>query len=738
MTTTKQNKCQLMVLLLFVVLAWGGWARADIERTILVDAIDDASPELGCTLREALEVANAAITSGLGCTVATETGSGSPIVYRVELPAMIYTLIGAAGEDQNLSGDLDIQARVLVIGHGTADTILDGGGRDRLFHLLVPSAALTIQNLTVRNGRVDGAGPTAQSTLGGAIYNDDASVVIRNSILMDNHAARATGLNAFGGAIHNQSGVLTIEDSILVGNTSGGPGGAVSSFGSSVIGDDAVTVVNSSVMGNTAGSAGGGLYIASDSGIVSVTDSLIAGNSALGDQSPGGGINRRSFGNGYAGARMSILRSAIIGNQSIGRGGGVAADRTNIANSTISGNTARREGGGVRGNLVLSNVTISDNAASVGGGLFADSSAFTVRGSIIAGNRSTGSGGPDCDGSTDFTTEGFNQIGINTGCLTTFPAGMPNANGDFVGTAGLPADPGFGPLLGTPEFRPLTAGSFAIDKIPAVDCVYASAGINPLFADGEAITTDQRNAARDALCDIGAFERFLMIDPLDLMVAELGGQAGFDIALPFQPSSDVTVQITSDAPDSALADVTELIFTVAQWDQAQSVVVTGVDDDLDDGDMSSLVQLLPLQSADAAYNDVDPPDIVVVNLDDDTAGVTVMPATGLTTTEGAAPATIDVVLDSEPTAAVFVQVDSTNADEGLPNVIQIVFDSDNWDVTQQIRVFGPLDDETEPEAAYAIELSSSSEDPNYDSLPLISISAVNRDSNLFKDGFEPP
>lgn len=87
------------------------------------------------------------------------------------------------------------------------------------------------------------------------------------------------------------------------------------------------------------------------------------------------------------------------------------------------------------------------------------------------------------------------MIGINNGAIASFPEGMPNANGDFVGTSASPLNAMLGTLVfngGTTQTQALLAGSPAID-----------AGNN-----SGAPVTDQRGVVRpqNASVDIGAFE----------------------------------------------------------------------------------------------------------------------------------------------------------------------------------------------------------------------------------------
>ena len=71
-------------------------------------------------------------------------------------------------------------------------------------------------------------------------------------------------------------------------------------------------------------------------------------------------------------------------------------------------------------------------------------------------------------------------------------------------------------------------------------------------------------------------------------VAESGTTDTFTVVLDAQPTSDVVLTVTSD--DTGEATVTRtLTFTNANWDTPQTVTVTGVDDNIIDGTISSTI-----------------------------------------------------------------------------------------------------------------------------------------------------
>src|SRR5262249_62278770 len=112
--------------------------------------------------------------------------------------------------------------------------------------------------------------------------------------------------------------------------------------------------------------------------------------------------------------------------------------------------------------------------------------------------------------------------------------------------------------------------------------------------------------------------------------------AQFRLVLDSQPSADVTVTVSSSHPTFPTRRSSDLTFTAANWNVAQTVTVTGVDDFVDDGDIAYTVHTTAA-STDAKYNGLSGADVAVTNRDDDTAGIVVTPTAGLVTTEAGAP-----------------------------------------------------------------------------------------------------
>jgi cytoskeletal protein RodZ len=65
-----------------------------------------------------------------------------------------------------------------------------------------------------------------------------------------------------------------------------------------------------------------------------------------------------------------------------------------------------------------------------------------------------------------------------------------------------------------------------------------------------------------------------------LTVSEVGSTGTYEVVLTSQPTADVTISVSSDDTDEATVEPDTLTFTVGDWDTAQEVTVTGVNDDV--------------------------------------------------------------------------------------------------------------------------------------------------------------
>jgi hypothetical protein len=99
--------------------------------------------------------------------------------------------------------------------------------------------------------------------------------------------------------------------------------------------------------------------------------------------------------------------------------------------------------------------------------------------------------------------------------------------------------------------------------------------------------------------------------------SEAGVTAAFTVRLTSQPTSNVTIPVSSSDTTEGTVLPESLTFTDTDWNAEQTVTVTGVDDDMADGNQSFTIVLGAASSLDTGYDGLDPSDVAVTNVDDD-------------------------------------------------------------------------------------------------------------------------
>lgn len=238
----------------------------------------------------------------------------------IKLPAGVYTLTQTGpGEDAGGTGDIDITDDLTIIGAGAANTIIDGGKLDRVFHVHKGVKA-EFNGITIRNGLA--------ASGGGILAESETTVQVNNSLLSANTARTGGGI-----WVGPFAEVQLTETTVSNNKATQSAPGVDASSGGGIFGTAAemVSLINSTVHGNTSDGSGGGI-----------------------EQSSGG--------------TLDLLNTTIVSNSAAGSGGGILLRPTvnaSIINSTISDNKAAR-GGGVEvlgGTLVLANSILAGNMA---------------------------------------------------------------------------------------------------------------------------------------------------------------------------------------------------------------------------------------------------------------------------------------------------------------------------------------------------------------------------------------
>ena len=230
-----------------------------------------------------------------------------------------------------------------------------------------------------------------------------------------------------GGGISN-NGALTVSNAAISGN-SAYDGGGVANNGS-------LTLSHSRISNNQANQLGGGVY---NNGTLTVSDTNISSNLAL---ISGGGI--------YNNGTLTVSHATISGDGAIYDGGGIYSDNSgivtvshsiisgNVGNSYLIGPTAYPSGGGVynTGIFTVSGTTITRNSSYLGGGIY-NNGMLTQSHNTISRNKAGGEtlGG----GIIDTVMLTVNKTTASGNPATTdivFLDSNPSGGGIFNGNAG--------------------------------------------------------------------------------------------------------------------------------------------------------------------------------------------------------------------------------------------------------------------------------------------------------------
>ncbi|MBV9468577.1 MAG: carboxypeptidase regulatory-like domain-containing protein, partial [Abitibacteriaceae bacterium] len=154
-----------------------------------------------------------------------------------------------------------------------------------------------------------------------------------------------------------------------------------------------------------------------------------------------------------------------------------------------------------------------------------------------------------------------------------------------------------------------------------------------------------------------------------LVTTEAGGKASFQVVLNTQPTAAVSLGLSSSNTGEGTVAPATLTFTPQNWDQPQTVTVTGVDDTLADGNQPYTIVTAPATSTDPNYNKLDAADVSVINQDNESPTLT-LSANPITIVEGAS-TTLTLTRNTPTGAALSVTLSSDNSGLPVPGSVTI-------------------------------------------------------------------
>jgi gliding motility-associated-like protein len=218
-----------------------------------------------------------------------------------------------------------------------------------------------------------------------------------------------------------------------------------------------------------------------------------------------------------------------------------------------------------------------------------------------------------------------------------------------------------------------------------------------------------------------------VIVQFELLSFPLGGE---DVVVPLSLSGDV---------DEVSLSATSITIKAVNWDNpsANQITLTGIDDFLIDGTRAITLITGDPSSAEAPHNNLDADDVAdltLYNLDNDSPGLLItLPEI---VSENASSTNFTVVLASDVSTPTTIKLIVNDSSELSVDVTELIFTSANWNIPQQVTVFGvddPIIDGDIGSDIY-LRIDPVKSDPIYASLTDYVVTVLNLDNDSDQDG----
>jgi CSLREA domain-containing protein len=105
----------------------------------------------------------------------------------------------------------------------------------------------------------------------------------------------------------------------------------------------------------------------------------------------------------------------------------------------------------------------------------------------------------------------------------------------------------------------------------------------------------------------------VVVSPISNNVNESGTTGTFTIVLNTQPLANVVINLSAMMLGEVSLSISSIVFTAANWNQPQTITVTGLQDFVSDGSTSVVIITAAAQSGDSRFNGFDPSDVILIN-----------------------------------------------------------------------------------------------------------------------------
>lgn len=218
--------------------------------------------------------------------------------------------------------------------------------------------------------------------------------------------------------------------------------------------------------------------------------------------------------------------------------------------------------------------------------------------------------------------------------------------------------------------------------------------------------------------------------PALISTDESGTADTLEISLTSQPVNEVMIEISGIDDTEHSVNTPSILFTSQNWDNAQSITITGLGDDVIDGTIEYKINLtVNTIISDSSYHNITE-EIALQNQDNDSARILIS-TDNITTNEDLLSDTLSVALSSSPYSDVILAVQSIDTTEHTINKDTLTFTSDNWNISQRIILTGKDDNLVDETVCYQLSLTTINalSDSSYQDISK-SIEACNNDNDM--------
>ncbi|MCI0708668.1 MAG: hypothetical protein L0154_00755, partial [Chloroflexi bacterium] len=202
------------------------------------------------------------------------------------------------------------------------------------------------------------------------------------------------------------------------------------------------------------------------------------------------------------------------------------------------------------------------------------------------------------------------------------------------------------------------------------------------------------------------------------------GSGGFTFRLTSAPTADVTIPLSVGSAQCTV-NVPSVVLTAVNWSTGVVATVSGVVEDVDDGNQPCNLISGDPTSADPVYNILtaaNSPDVNITITDDDVSGISLTPDTNPTippppNVAEAGSRNFILTLDTIPSDPVTIPISVSDTSQCVNDMPSVMLDAGNWDTGATVQISGVpemIQDGNQP--CTLITGDPTSSDPNYNAL----------------------